>query len=198
MRKTKRNWLYAAVASAALLAAPITSQAQSNTELMVGNNSSTLDTKVIGHLAPKTGFFARTRVTSDYEGNTNHFSLADLTYSLGNGIDAVFEVQAAPEMGVVPRIGVQYYNKLGNLSAFALVTASTSDAEIISLLRYQNGKGSVQAETVTNIGNQGHNFSLQRLRAGLSIGDFEFGVAVDLTESGTTHVNAGIYLTKRF
>jgi len=180
-------------------------KAASSTEILSGHQSTTIDTKVIGGVTPKIGFLARNRMIADYKGNVNSFLIVDVTYALGNGFDAVLETQASPQIGVVPRPGLQYFKKNGDFGIFALSTTNAEknpDLELISLLTYtpnlkENVNLLAQLETVTNIGTEGHNFSIQRARAGLDVKGYKFGVAADFFESGKTiDYNLGMFVKK--
>jgi len=178
-------------------------------EVMAGNESTTLDTKISANVAPRTNLFLRGRTSVDYESdNVNYFGLADLSVNLVDGLDAVAEAQFIPGVEVVPRLGLGYFKKVEDFSVYALATAGLSgenvDAEFFANLRYapeltDDLELVLNLENVTNVGEQGHNFSVQRLRTGLGVDNYEIGVAADLTEaSGEVTSNIGGYAAIKF
>lgn len=185
------------------------SAATATAEVVSGDASSTLDVKVSGEVAPRFGLFTRHRETVDYDNNLRHFSLADATYTVGNGVGAVVETQFIPNLGVVPRLGFQYATARGDLDVFVLATAvarENTNGEGVTLFRYSpplhpRARLFAQIETVTNIGKGGHNFSVERLRLGLDIHGYRFGAAADITEKGDKLVpcyNVGGFVARNF
>ena len=138
----------------------------------------------------------------------DYFGLVDLSLGIINGLDAVAEVQFIPEVGIIPRIGAQYFNEIDQFSVYALATAGLNDgdvdAEFIANLRYvpkitDELSFVLNLENVTNVGEQGHNFSLQKLRAGLGIDKYEIGAAADFLEAnGEITSNLGGYALTKF
>ncbi|MBT4446520.1 hypothetical protein HOA92_00940 [archaeon] len=173
-------------------------------ELMAGNGSTTLDIQMPGKLAEKIGYFSRTRFTKDYDGDVSAFGAVDLTYSIGSNVDLLLETQFAQGLGVVPRPGVQYIKTSGDLTVVGLLTGSHNlDLEPHLVVRYDrelNERFGLmgQVELLTNFGIDGHNFSLQRLRAGASHDGYTLGVASDFIESENFGYNVGGFLEKGF
>ncbi|MBW2996846.1 hypothetical protein KY349_00735 [Candidatus Woesearchaeota archaeon] len=161
-------------------------------ELMAGDKGTTLDMRVGVELAPKLNLFSINRTSVDYDNEVSYFGIVDLTYNLVDGLDLVMETQAVPGMGVVERAGLQYFTAVGDLSIFAVGTCSLQenpDGEFVLNIGYtpsitEDVKLTFGAEVVTNVGEQGHNFSEQRFRAGLKVDKYEFGAAVDMAEFG--------------
>ena len=165
-------------------------------ELMAGEEYSTLDTKVATEVVGDINLFLRQITTSTPEGEVSYFGLMDLSYKLIGGLDLVGEVQAAPGMGVVPRAGLQYFQALGDSALYTLATASTieqPDGEFLVNLSYSPELSEdvdllTNVEALTNVGEEGHNFSVQKLRLGVTLMDrYQIGAAGNLTELG----NAG-------
>ncbi|GEM_PF-1354646 len=184
-------------------------QAGGAAEVMAGDERATIDIKAIGDLGRGAGFFARNRTGIDYHDQVSPFTLVDLTYSLGEGFDAVSEAQMAPGMGIVPRAGVQYFHSFRDGNVYALTTASILERpnlELIAKVRYTplligDWRGVAQLEMVTDIGRDGHEFSTQRGRLGISVNGYDFGVALDVIEVGhdsTPTYNAGGFVAKQF
>lgn len=197
----KRTFIGLGLASALVCAAPSQSRAQS-IELMAGNRSATLDLKVSAELAPRTNLFIRNRATISHDALVSEFGLVDLSYNLPCGLGAVAEAQLVPGAKAVPRLGMQYFRRSGDLSVYGLGTISLvgdPDGEILLNLRYTSRltgkiKGVVDLENITNVGRSGHNFSTQRIRVGANLGKYELGLAADLSQSkGSRSYNIGAY-----
>jgi hypothetical protein len=162
-------------------------------ELMTGNEYSTLDTKITTKVVDDVNLFLRQIITSTPEGEVSYFGLMDLSYNLVDGLDLVGEVQAAPGMGVVPRAGLQYFKAFGDSALYALATVSTMehpDGEFVVNLSYspelsENVDLLTNIEDLTSVGEDGHNFSVQKLRLGVTLMDrYQIGAAADLLELG--------------
>jgi hypothetical protein len=162
-----------------------------NVEIMAAQDAVTLDVTVQADLGERTGVLARTRARIDYKGEASTFALADLNYNLGvPGLDAVLETQFAG--GVILRVGLQYFHSTGDFSLLLLGTASVSedpDGEFLAILQYapeihDELRLPMRLEALTSVGEEGHNFSVQRLRLGLETHGVEFGAAADLQELG--------------
>ncbi|MBT4110270.1 hypothetical protein HOE37_00265 [Candidatus Woesearchaeota archaeon] len=211
---TPRNLAYAAGVACAILAPGVgladETPASGSVELSAGHQSTTLDTKVSTSIAPKTNLFLRQMTTSDYEGEVSFFGLMDLSYNLVDGLDIVGEVQAAPGMGVIPRAGLQYFKALGDFAVYALATVKTMespDGEFVVNLSYSPELGEkvdllINLEDLTSVGETGHQFSVQKLRAGVTLMDkYQIGAAADLTEvgnEGTLDYNLGGFVGTTF
>ncbi|MBT7902225.1 hypothetical protein HN587_00020 [Candidatus Woesearchaeota archaeon] len=181
------------VALVALTGLPTTALADGSVELTTGHDYATLDTKVFTEVAPLTNLFMRQITTMDYDGNTDLFFLADLSVNLVDGLDVVIEGQAIPGVGVIPRAGLQYFGQFDDFSIYSLATVKTMDhpdGEIVINLGYTPGlTGDVDLllnlEDLTSVGEDGHNFSVQKLRAGITLYErYMVGAALDLTEIG--------------
>ncbi len=207
--KQKIKRMVAGVALAASLLGAGSNLARANSaEVMVGNTNTTLDVKVSTEVAPKTNLFVRNRTTIDYENQVSNFGLADLSYNLIGGLDAVAEVQMIPEAELIPRLGLGYFNKVADLSCYGLATAGLSgekvDAEVFASLSYtpkitDDLQLKLSLEDVSNFGQEGHNFSAQRFRAGLGVEQYEAGLAADLTEAaGEISPAVGVYAKINF
>lgn len=199
MKKILLRLIVAATLSAAAARA-------NSIEVMSGQNASTLDLKVSGKITKETGIFVRSRTTTDYDNRTGHFLLADISYTLGAGLDAVMETQAAAK--VVPRVGVQYSRRIGELSLYGMMSGTTMDGGNAELTLQQNYTPKVSPkvhlvvdmEEVTNDGKQ-HNYSLQRGRISLGINGWQFGAAADAMEIGeelTLDYNIGMFGSTKF
>ncbi len=204
-----RRQLTTIITSIACFGTINTAHAGVSAELMFGNESSTLDTKYSGQLAPKTMFYARNRTTVDYENVVDIFFVGDVAYTLVDGLDAVAEVQTAPGMGVVPRIGVEYFTQQNDVLFYTEISGKISEnpnAELTLRFTYvptlgKNISGFGQLETITDVGINGHEWSTERVRLGIGSNGYNFGGAVDLTQVGNsmaTTSSYGIFVGKKF
>jgi len=208
INKIKKMVAGVAIAASMMGGMPSVANAGGSVEVMAGDKSTTLDTKVMTKVAPRTNLFLRGRTSVDYQGEVGYFGLADLSVNLVDGLDAVAEAQFIPGVGVVPRLGLGYFKKVDDFSVYGLATAGLNgenvDAEFVANLRYAPQLTDdlnlvLNLENVTNVGEQGHNFSVQRLRTGLEHDNYEFGLAADLTEAGgEVTPNVGGYAAIKF
>ena len=97
-------------------------------------------------------------------------------------------------MGVVPRLGMQYFTELGDVTIYALGTVKTMDhpdGEVLVDVRYTPEVAKevellLGGEALTHFSEKGHDFSTQKLRAGVILGEkYEVGAGVDLLEVGS-------------
>jgi len=175
-----------------------------STEVMSGKENTVVDTKSFGQITDDFSLFARTRAGS-YQGKTDIFSLLDLNYSIGSGVDAVFETQFMPGSKVIPRAGASYFGSFGDLEVYTLGTAKLregSDLELVTNLDYtfplrKDLDGSLGLETITGIEKSGPTFGIYRGRIGLDKSDYKFGVAVDAFQSGEDlDYHLGVFVKK--
>ncbi len=178
-------------------------------ELFVGDKSATFDTKVNIELGQRTNLFLRNRLTSEYDNDVGYFGVADLSVNIIGGSDGVLEGQVTTESGIIPRIGLQYFKKMNDVSIYSIGTCgikSNPDGELLFNIGYEPVIGNdlkvlANLENITNFSSQGHNFSIQRIRLGLGVDDFGFGAAVDLNETGNkgeVNYKFGGFVAKKF
>lgn len=179
-------------------------------DAVVGNQGIELDLKATGNIAPKINVFNRNLINTGYNNQVGYFGFTDLSLKLVEGLDLVAETQYAPGTGVVPRIGLQYFKSFGDFSAYVLGTVGANknpNGEAVTILTYNPKLGEklglfLGAENVTNFGKDGHNFSSQKLKSGLSFGknsEYQVGAAANLSESqGKTNYNLGGYMGVKF
>ncbi len=182
-----------AALAATIALTPVPTKAGGSVEVMAGHNQTTIDTKISTEIAPKANLFIRQITTADYEGEVGFFGLADVSYNIFDGLDVVAEVQAAPGMGVIPRAGLQYFGQLGDFSVYVLGTVKTMenpDGEFVVNLGYtpkisDNVNLLLNLEDLTSVGEKGHNFSVEKLRTGVTFMEkYQVGAALDLTILG--------------
>ncbi len=186
---------------------PVKAETFGSAEIMAGNAGIVTDVKLSVDIAPRTGLFGRQTNKINYDAKESPFGLGDLTFNLYEGLDVVGEVQFAGS--VIPRIGLEYFKKIGDAGFFVegtinvdkpnnfeLTTSATYTPEISD-----SKKLYLSLEDITNIGLNGHNFSLQRAKAGIEIGGVRAGLAAALSEPGTKDMldyNLGAFVTKKF
>lgn len=169
----------------------------------------TIDAKLSGELAKRTGIFLRNRTGIDSESMVNSFTCIDLTYALGKGFDAVGETQFSAGAEIDPRLGVQYFHKFRNgITTYALVTRNFNDdpnTELTGVLGYSGilkGEWKLMGrwEEIINIGDETYNYDTTRLRLGINRGRFSFGPALDISGIGSgerpTYIPGGFVQVK--
>jgi len=183
-----------AIAATYLTLMPAKADAFSGTaEIAAGQEYTSLDARLNAPLGEKGGLFVWNIASVDYDGKGSNFSLLDLSYNLVGGLGVVLENQFIGDYGYA-RAGLQYYGEKNDFNAFFLATAGTPfdtfepSGELTAIIGYNpkfNGGLGLHAriEDITNFGGS-HNFSIQRLRLGLSIDKFRFGASADFMETG--------------
>ena len=192
-----KKYLVSALAACELALAPIASAkaADGSIEAMCGDKQCVQDIKASGSLTPTIGIFAREITTVDYTNQVGNFGLADLTHNVVGGLDGVAEIQYIPNLGALPRAGVQYFRSVGDVSVYALATSSLTNpayGEALVNVSYTPAltpdlRLILRLEDVTDLSSKGHDFSKQRLRAGVTISDkLQLGAAGDIVEIGNS------------
>jgi hypothetical protein len=177
-------------------------------ELMSGNQSSTLEAKLSVPLTEKSFLFIRNRNNSDYQKKASHFTLADLGYGLGEGIDAFGETQFNEGL-VNYRAGLQYFKKSGDFSIVIAPTMSLDKKKDVTtqiILKYnpemgKNLKLLTQLEILSSFWGGDHLSSIERARLGLEKKGYSLGVALDTNQIGNsqkTYSNFGGFLGVKF
>jgi hypothetical protein len=169
-------------------------------EVMAGTEASTLDAKLSGTIAGDAGFFLRSRTTAAYDGTASAFELADVTYTLGNGFDAVAEVQMTST--VMPRVGVQYYYASDIVGIYGLVTVDKNYSEVQVIVQCtpklsDSVNGYVKLETIQDVGNSGYVYGTERARLGVDVKGYKAGLALDISHPNTA-LNPGLFVAKSF
>ena len=169
-------------------------------EVMMGTEATTLDAKLSGTIAGDLGFFLRSRTTLTYDGSVSAFELADVTYSLGKGIDAVAEVQMTST--IMPRAGVQYFHAFDSVAVYSLVTVDSHYAELTAFVQYTPKitdavSGFARLETIQDAGLQGYVWGTERARLGIDVKGYKIALALDVTPPDTS-LNPGLAIAKSF
>ncbi len=182
--------------------------AQGSLEVMAGESQATTDLIAYDSLGKQFGFIFRNRNTVDYESGNSSFSLVDLTYSLGKGIDLITESQFIDGNDVDQRFGAKYFNSHGDFSIFALGTfgfnkENNFEADVVFQYNPQIGRIPLRSslEILTNVGDDGNNFTHERVRLGVGKNDYSGGLALDCAQIGKEFDSSyviGLYLKKDF
>lgn len=179
-------------------------------ELLVGQDSGTLDAKVLVPTGEDLTLLSRNRVTGTYEdGSVGSFSVNSLAYGLGEGLAVFGEVDAAPAAGLLPRAGMQHFYAGDGFTLFNLLSVPVdgSDIDVLHIGKVTYATPVTEeldlrlaAETLTSVNAEGLGFATQRLRFGVGSGPYQVGVAADLSENSTSEVsgNAGGDVTINF
>ena len=212
--------LYLTLAPAAVQAAP---PAKASVEVMAGDKSVTLDTKLIKPLGEGFGLFNRNRVTLGYQGaesiddvKVSSFHVLKLTYAIP-GVDGLKTFAGSimvPGGKVDPIMGMQYAQKFADFTLYQEIAMGMNNPTSPTITWLSNLSYTAEltdglklvtnVEGASNFGELGHNFSVQRFRLGLDINGYQFGAAADLTEKGNdvaprdVGYNLGAFVKKVF
>ena len=178
-------------------------------ELSILEDTKTTDIKAGGNLGKGFGYFFRSRMTSDNDDNVYAFSIGDLTYKLGNGINAVGEVQRAPGMGLIPRVGIEGYKQIGPIGIYGITTHSLKGEDNVEAIVSASVKKALSKDwtaigkiegivdyNTDNFSLNNRNYAISRLRLGAEKDGKEIGFALDVSEGSKPQV--GVYGTVSF
>ncbi len=171
---------------------PVTLTAAS-IELLAGNETATLDTKLTVPLPYGFKVFNRNRITTPYDEKTiGTTHVLNLAYTLFDNLNVITETDIGTTTPIQQRIGLEYKLPFpeGSLYTTAHV-AMRAKTDVFWLTNisynpaiYESLQLVTNVENVTTINATGHMASSQRIRLGLGIGPAQFGGACDLTEKG--------------
>ena len=153
--------------------------------------------------------FSRTRGTLDYENNTDLFSAAYFNYTSKIGLGGSIVGSLATGRGGGVGIGVNFFKATEKFSVFVLVSVDLDKPPTyswFSIAKYypvlkNKWKLYSSLELFTQIGNDGHLFSVQRMRLGLSYQKLQFGFGANIWQAGEEYVmdsNLGPFIRKEF
>ena len=152
--------------------------------------------------------FSRTRVTVDYEGNTDLFSGAYFNYTTPSGFGGTILGRiSSNDSG--SDIGIHYTKSNDRLTIFALPFINLNDELLygwFSIVRYKPPLGEslslyTSLELFSTLNDLGHNFSVQRMRLGLQQGKYQWGFALNVSEVGRdfdSQANPGVFVRREF
>jgi len=177
-------------------------------EMMSGDKSSTLETKLSVPLTKKSYLFIRNRNDSDHEGKASHFTLADAGYTLGSGIDAFCEAQFN-EGPMSYGTGLQYFKKSGDLSLVLVPSISLNKEKDLNyqvILKYNPSISKdlrllTQLEVLSGFRKGERLYGIERARIGLEKKGYTLGIASDTNQTGSsnkTYSNIGGFIGIEF
>ena len=124
------------------------------------------------------------------------------------GLASVAEFQYDQDIGLVPRLGAEYYFERGNFNLFLLATAGIKegDIQIVTNLQYTPrivDKKQIfgNLEAVTGLSKNGHDYSIQKIRLGLKMDSNILGIGLELNEDGNEgeiSYNLGPFYLRKF
>lgn len=159
--------------------------------------------------ARKWSVFSRSTGTVDYQENTSLFTGAYLSYTTSSGFGGTLNGTISSR-GAGANAGVHFFKGNESLMVFALASVglrSELSYSWFSILRYTPSLGDIwrlysSLELFSGFGSEGHEISIQRVRAGLNWKGYQFGLAVDLSGTGSDYhsrqTNPGVFLRKQF
>ena len=186
-------------------------QAQSF-EVMAGNERLFIDAQFLRFFDQKKNWslFSRARATSNYEGdNTNLFTGGYLNYTSKKGLGGTLVGRIATANAGMD-IGAHFFKAKKKWMLYALASVVLQDElsySWFSIFRFTPNIGDDwklynSVELFSNFNKKGHTFSVQRIRIGLDFKGYQFGLAGNFSELGssniTTDQNIGGFIRKQF
>ena len=154
--------------------------------------------------------FSRARATAEYYRNqTDLFTGAYLNYTMKSGFGGTILGRIATLSSGVD-VGVHYFRATEKWVVYALPSININDKlaySWFSIIRFTPGlgkewKGYVSLELFSAFNRDGHVSSAQRLRLGIDKKGYQFGLAINLRETGRSFekgdANPGVFLRKAF
>lgn len=181
-------------------------------EVLGGYPASSLDVIVHTEATDRLTLTARGRLAVNYPlggvPSVSPFVLGAARFNVVDHLNLRLEGYCVPG-ACRPSAGVEYSGSIGPLHLFGFATMGLKadvDVEFVFVGSYMpkidDRFGLYFAlETATNLGKNGHTFSVQRPRVGLAIDRFQFGVGADLLEVGNNPVpvyNIGAFASGGF
>ena len=175
-------------------------------ELMLGDNSSTLDSLFNRKLSENMDIFSRNYITDGNEG-VGYFGVLEGVYNIGKGLGGVVELQFPSGDKIKPRLGLQYFGKFDDFSLYSLVRLDPGDSNVtgegVFKLSYspgitENFNLDLSSESIVGFEDLGYAGSLHLFRLGVNKGDLKGGAALNLVHGKEgIDLNPGIYLATR-
>lgn len=200
--------LISATAVVACLAFPQKANAGNSAELMAGNRNVTLDLRVSTELVPRLQLVTAHISSINYNNEVNYFGFISFGYNVWGGLSVLAQAQAISGVRASPRLGLEYFQQIGDLGIYGEVASIIQESSQIELLANVNYKPKLTENLRLVLGlesatlfspERGYDFSTQRLRAGLGVNKFEFGSAINLVEtSENVDYNLGGFVKVNF
>ena len=179
-------------------------------EMIIGNKRVFTDLQWSKNFDESARFslFSRARASVDYDNNTNLFLGEYISYTLKNGFGFTVVGKIKTTGGEVDT-GIHFKKKGKNCFFLGLASIGIRkglDYSWFSIFRY-NPKLTNQLKLATSIElftlfrEHTHLGSVQRIRLGILIKDYQIGVASNISEIGSSlkvTTNLGVYLKKNF
>lgn len=179
-------------------------------ELMPGTERVFIDAQYLEFFvaSKRWSLFSRARATSEYtESNSNLFTGAYLNYTSASGIGATVLGRISSNSSGIDA-GIHFFKARKSFMIFALASINVNDKlwySWFSMMRYtpplnQKLKLYSSLELFSAFGSIGHLASVQRIRLGIDLSKFQFGLAINLNESRLNNFdsNPGLFLRKQF
>ena len=181
-------------------------------ELMPGHKFLFTDVQFLKNFDPAYRFtlFSRTRARIVYDNDqVDFFSGAYLNYTSPSGFGGSV-VGRITQAGSDVDLGAHFFKQSSTLSFFGLASASITNVGVyswFSILRYrpalsEQWKLYISLELFSALNKGTHLASTQRIRLGLEIKSYQFGLATNLTQIGDEfsgiNENIGLFLRKEF
>ncbi|MFV1883414.1 MAG: hypothetical protein ACMZ7B_02875 [Balneola sp.] len=180
-------------------------------ELMAGTENLFVDVQWLKQFEqePEISLFSRTRATDDYENNVNLFSGVYLSYTSTSSFGGTV-VGRMSSSGSGLDTGVHFFKGGPVFLIYALASLSlvnNSGFNWFSITRFtpkinDSLNGFAGLELFSSFNLEEHQFSTQRVRAGLEKNLFQFGFALNLSQSGDSftsiETNPGIFFRTEF
>ena len=152
--------------------------------------------------------FSRARATAEYSGqNTDLFTGAYLNYTSKSGFGGTV-LGRISSIGSGVDAGIHYFKATKVFMVYALPSININNELLyswFSIVRYtptilKDWKLYTSLELFSAFGQIGHLSNVQRIRLGADKKDFQFGLALNLSESrfADSDVNPGVFLRKQF
>lgn len=193
-----------------LISVPVSHNFGQSLEIMAGHQGLFGDVQWLKFVDEGRHFsiFSRTRATIGYDGTSDVFSGAYINYSLSSGIGASLVGKAGNGSAGLDA-GIHLFKASPDWMFFGLMSIGVkNEAEYswFSILRFTPGlTGEIRLysslELFSLIMENAHSVSIQRIRLGVDVWQFQAGIAGNFTESGkdwTSTSNIGGFIRKSF
>lgn len=157
----------------------------------------------------KWSLFSRSRATVDYQNNTNLFTGGYFNYTTKSGFGGtVLGRISSLEAGA--DAGFHFFKANNSFLIYALASIEIKEElaySWFSILRFtprvtQKLKAYSSVELFSNFNRENHVASVQRLRLGIDISNYQTGLGINLSGFGnqytSTPVNPGVFFRKQF
>ena len=150
-----------------------------------------LDTQLLVPVSEDISLIHRNRATWDYEGSVSIAYMLRARHKVIGGLTAEVGAAGSSAIGLIPRAGLGYFQKMGGLKAFQVALASDSDVLSITGATYHHPVSSdlslvVSGENTGLINRDDWLPVIQQASIGFNYGNLEAGILGELTDGGAT------------